>query len=153
KARPRRGLGEPDRNRSNGAASAAPFRLYVMTVRRLVLLTLLALLVPAAPAGAIGALVPAYTDSAANPVSQPIFVTAPPGDTSRLFIVERQGIIRVAVGGVVQDAAFLDIHTRVTETGEAGLLSMAFAPDYATSGLFYVYFVQHSDGAIPLQEL
>jgi glucose/arabinose dehydrogenase len=66
----------------------------------------------------------------------PVYVTAPPGDTKRVFVVEQGGKIRI----VGRKAPFLDISAGVTSGGEQGLLSMAFAPDYATSGLFYVYF-------------
>ena len=72
--------------------------------------------------------------------SSPVYVTAPPGDTSRLFVVEQAGRIRLIKDGVVQGTPFLDISGLVTAGGERGLLSMAFAPDYATSGLYYVYF-------------
>jgi hypothetical protein len=73
----------------------------------------------------------------------PVFLTAPPGDP-RLFVVEQPGRIRVvAANGVVQSisAPFLDIVGRVQAGGEQGLLGLAFAPDYATSGIFYVYYV------------
>jgi glucose/arabinose dehydrogenase len=70
--------------------------------------------------------------------SKPIFVTAPPGDTSRVFVVERAGTIQVVSGGVRKQ--FLDITPSVDTTQERGLLSMAFAPDYATSGLLYVFY-------------
>jgi glucose/arabinose dehydrogenase len=93
-------------------------------------------------------LVPAFSGSA----TAPIYVTAPPGDSTRLFVVERGGRIRVAVDGVMQGTPFLDISSRVTTTGEGGLLSMAFAPDYATSRKFYVYFVQKSDGHIHVEQ-
>jgi glucose/arabinose dehydrogenase len=68
---------------------------------------------------------------------QPIFVTAPPGD-SRLFVVERPGRIQVLHNGTVTE--FLDIQTRTTIDGERGLLSMAFDPNYASNGLFYVFY-------------
>jgi glucose/arabinose dehydrogenase len=90
-------------------------------------------------------LVSPYTDSVVAPVDTPIYVTAPPGDSSRLFVVERGGRIRVAVNGLMRDTPFLDITSRVYTSGEAGLLSMAFAPDYATSGKFYVYFIEKPD--------
>lgn len=98
----------------------------------------------AAPASASLTLVPAYTDSAVAPVKLPIFVTAPPdpGD-SRLFVVERGGRIRVVVNGVVQDTPFLDIRSSVyPRDSESGMLSMAFAPNYSSTGLFYVYYVE-----------
>ena len=68
---------------------------------------------------------------------QPIFATSPPGDP-RLFVVERPGFIQVLHNGTVSQ--FLDIHDRTTNDGERGLLSMAFDPNYASNGLFYVYY-------------
>ncbi len=76
--------------------------------------------------------------------SSPTYVTAPPGDEQRLFVVERRGRIRVMRAGRKLAAPFLDISSSVRTDGERGLLSMAFAPDYATSGLFYVYFTGRS---------
>jgi glucose/arabinose dehydrogenase len=74
----------------------------------------------------------------------PVYVTAPPGDRRRLFVVEQGGRIRVLVDGRRRATPFLDIAGQVTAGGEQGLLSMAFAPDYATSGLFYVYFTDRN---------
>jgi glucose/arabinose dehydrogenase len=71
---------------------------------------------------------------------QPLYLTSPPGDTSRLFVVEQPGRIRIVRGGRVRRAPFLDIRSLVTSGGEQGLLSVAFPPDYATSGRFYVYY-------------
>jgi glucose/arabinose dehydrogenase len=68
----------------------------------------------------------------------PLYVTAPPGDRRRIFVVEQGGTIRVVRGGRKLAAPFLDIRSKVVSGGEQGLLSMAFAPDYARSGLFYV---------------
>jgi glucose/arabinose dehydrogenase len=116
------------------------------------MLAMCAGLATSAPAQAALSFQPAYTDSVAKPVNTPIFVTAPPGDSSRLFVVERGGRIRIAVNGVIQDTPFLDISSRVQTAGEGGLLSMAVAPDYATSGKFYVYFIQKSDGHIRVEE-
>jgi glucose/arabinose dehydrogenase len=74
----------------------------------------------------------------------PVFVTAPPGDRRRLFVVEQAGRVRVMVGGRLRATPFLDIRSQVTAGGEQGLLSIAFAPDYKTSGRFYVYFTDRS---------
>jgi glucose/arabinose dehydrogenase len=74
----------------------------------------------------------------------PDHVTAPPGDRRRIFVVEQGGTIRVLVGGKRRATPFLDIRDRVAAGGERGLLSMAFAPDYATSGLFYVYYTDRN---------
>jgi glucose/arabinose dehydrogenase len=72
--------------------------------------------------------------------SSPVYVTSPPGDSRRLFVVEQEGVIRVVRDGRKLSAPFLDIRDRVTCCGEQGLLSMAFAPDYARTGRFYVYY-------------
>ena len=74
----------------------------------------------------------------------PVFVTAPPGDRRRLFVVEQAGRVRVMVGGRLRGAPFLDIRSQVTAGSEQGLLSLAFAPDYARSGRFYVYFTDNA---------
>jgi glucose/arabinose dehydrogenase len=70
--------------------------------------------------------------------SQPVFVTAPPGDTSRLFVVEKAGKIVVVRNGSTLATPFLDLSSRVSTGGEQGLLSMAFDPRYKTNGRFYV---------------
>jgi glucose/arabinose dehydrogenase len=69
---------------------------------------------------------------------RPVYVAAPPGDTSRLFVVEKGGVIRVLKDGALLPAPFLDISPLVSGGGEQGLLSMAFDPRYAANGRFYV---------------
>lgn len=60
----------------------------------------------------------------------------------RLFIVEQRGTIKaVGADGLVIGTLFLDIQDRVNdEENEQGLLGLAFAPDYATSGYFYLHY-------------
>src|SRR4051812_46325309 len=70
----------------------------------------------------------------------PTYVTSPPGDRDRLMVVEQSGRIMVIRDGVTLPKPFLDIRARVTAGGEQGLLSVAFPPAYARTGLFYVYF-------------
>lgn len=72
--------------------------------------------------------------------ARPVFATSPPGDEHRLFVVEQTGVVRQLVDGVLLDQPFLDISHLVQVVTETGLLSLAFAPDYAKSGLFYVFF-------------
>ncbi|MDQ3935720.1 MAG: PQQ-dependent sugar dehydrogenase, partial [Actinomycetota bacterium] len=97
------------------------------------LLALLVCLAAAAPAAAAPRLTPVGS------FDQPVFLTAPPQDPQRLFVVEKPGRVKVIVdGGAPQ--TFLDIAAEVDEQGEEGLLSIAFAPDYATSRRFYAYF-------------
>jgi glucose/arabinose dehydrogenase len=71
---------------------------------------------------------------------EPVFVTAPRRDRRRLFVVEQGGRIRVVRDGRKLARPFLDLRSRVLAGGERGLLSLAFAPDYAGSRRFYVYF-------------
>ena len=71
---------------------------------------------------------------------QPVYLTAPRGDTSRLFVVEKTGAIRIVKDGAVLPQPFLDISGQVSRGGEQGLLSMAFDPRYATNRRFYVNY-------------
>ena len=75
----------------------------------------------------------------ASGLSQPLYVTAAPGDTSRLFIVEKGGLIKILDlnSGQVLATPFLTVPVNVAS--ERGLLGLAFDPDYATNGAFYVY--------------
>jgi glucose/arabinose dehydrogenase len=80
----------------------------------------------------------------ASGLSQPLFATAPPRDYNRLFIVLQTGqvyILNLATGAR-NATPFLNIQSRLTSTsGEQGLLGMAFDPNYATNGKFYLNFV------------
>jgi glucose/arabinose dehydrogenase len=71
---------------------------------------------------------------------QPVWLTAPPGDTHRLFVVEKTGRIMILKNGRKLARPFLSLRGRVTTGSEQGLLSMAFSPDYAKTGRFYVDF-------------
>ena len=70
--------------------------------------------------------------------AQPVYVAAPRGDTSRLFVVEKTGRIRIVKDGSVIARPFLDLSGIVTSDGERGLLSVAFDPRYAANRRFYV---------------
>jgi glucose/arabinose dehydrogenase len=74
----------------------------------------------------------------------PMYVTSPSNDPHRLFVVERSGDVRVLVDGMEQPAPFLDIHAAVSQSGERGMSTIAFPPDYATSGHAYVYYTDIS---------
>jgi hypothetical protein len=76
--------------------------------------------------------------------ASPTYVTSPRGDRQRRFVVERAGRIRVLVGRRKLRAPFLDIRRLVQTGGESGLLSIAFAPDYASTRRFYVYYTDNS---------
>lgn len=86
---------------------------------------------------------PAAFDVGLEPVAEgfenPLFVTHA-GD-ERLFVLEQAGTIRIVQRGVVVETPFLDLTDRVGSSGsEQGLLGLAFAPNYAESGLFYVNY-------------
>jgi glucose/arabinose dehydrogenase len=73
--------------------------------------------------------------------NQPLFVAAVPDGSGRVFVVERGGRVRILnpATGAVAATAFLDVSAETTTDGERGLLGFAVAPDFAASGLFYVY--------------
>ncbi len=88
-------------------------------------------------------------------VNRPVFVTHAPGDHSRIFIVEQkptttQGRIRVydLLNQQLLSTPFITI-TGITGSGnEQGLLGLAFHPNYAENGYFYVYFTQGSSSFV-----
>jgi glucose/arabinose dehydrogenase len=84
--------------------------------------------------------------------SQPIFVTSAPDNPDRLFVVERKGrIVQVQNGA---RSTFADIGTLVTTSGEGGLLSIAFSPDFAQSGRFFVFYTgKEEPGEIHVAEM
>ncbi len=79
------------------------------------------------------------------------FAASPPGDTDRLMVVRQDGMVLLFKDGMRQTRPFLDIRNVVGAEGEKGLLSIAFAPDYASSGRFYAYFTNR-DGNIRVVE-
>jgi glucose/arabinose dehydrogenase len=74
----------------------------------------------------------------AQGLSQPVYVASPPGDTHRLFIVEKGGTIRIMKDGTLRATPFLDLTAEVSTATEQGLLSLAFSPTYATDRRIYV---------------
>jgi len=76
----------------------------------------------------------------ASGLSDPVFLTAPANDSTRLFVVEKTGQIRIIRNGVLLPTPFLDLTDSVSTGSEQGLLGFAFYPDYATSGRFLVSY-------------
>ena len=70
--------------------------------------------------------------------NQPLFVAPVPGSNERVFVVEKGGTIRI-LNPDGSGSLFLDISSDVSSQGERGLLGLATAADFATSGIFYVY--------------
>ncbi|MCP4684411.1 MAG: glucose dehydrogenase [bacterium] len=96
------------------------------------------------PAESVPAQTPLTTVEIADGLQSPVLLTFAPGDTSRLFVVEQSGSIRLIKSGVTQSTPFLDIRSRVSSGGERGLLGLAFHPRYSENGFFYVYYTASS---------
>jgi len=62
--------------------------------------------------------------------------------SSRLFMVEQRGRVFILKNGVTMETPFLSMQSSLSNANEQGLLSLAFAPDYADSGYFYVWYTQ-----------
>jgi glucose/arabinose dehydrogenase len=70
----------------------------------------------------------------------PVFVAQPPGERRDMYVVEQGGRVMLVDDGEVAPEPFLDLSDETIAAGEQGLLSIAFAPDYRSSGRFYVDF-------------
>lgn len=87
----------------------------------------------------------------ASGLEQPLYLTAPAGD-ARLFIVERPGRVRIVANGTLLAQPFADIAAKTTTSGERGLLSMAFDPQYRQNGRFYLYYTD-TNGDIAIDRM
>lgn len=96
---------------------------------------------------------PMGTTRVAFGLNRPIFATHAPGDTDRLFFVEQRGVIRILDlnTNTVLGAAFLNIDAlvpNISGNDERGLLGLAFHPDYANNGYFFVNYINNSSDTI-----
>lgn len=81
-------------------------------------------------------------------LDQPLYLThEPSGDPGRLFVLERDGRVRIIEDGVLLEQPFLDFSSKVAQGGEQGALGLAFAPDYADSGRFYLHYSDSEAGS------
>lgn len=128
---------------SNGAPAGGHWRR--LTLATLLCATLALLAGPLNPARAGSAITNVVATKVGGDFDQAIFASAAPGYGRLLFVVERAGVIRVMRGDQQLRKPFLNIRDRVDTTGEGGLLSVAFPPDYRRSGRFYVYFTDNSN--------
>ncbi len=78
----------------------------------------------------------------------PLYVCAPPGDTSRIFVPEQHGMIKIVdlATNTVLPTPFLDITAIVGQGQGTGILGMTFDPNYAVNGHFYVSYTTDSGG-------
>ena len=116
-------------------------------------ISVLALVLPLAACGGGGAIDESglhleRIDGALD-LNTPLFLTSPPGDSARLFVVEKGGRIKVvnkATSSLI--GVFLDITGLVSTGSEQGLLGMAFDPQYATNRRFYVSYTDTSGDSV-----
>ena len=94
---------------------------------------------PASAAEAGGAFERVFPDLS---FERPLFLTAAPGDAQRLYVVEQGGrVLAFDPRAATKTSVFLDLRGKVSRQGEEeGLLGLAFHPQYAANGLFYVYY-------------
>src|SRR4051794_23064021 len=82
-------------------------------------------------------------------LKKPISIVQPPGDTARLFVTEQDGKIRIVQDGKLLDAPFLDLSGILTSKDlEQGLLALAFHPNYAENGLFFVTYTAPDNSVV-----
>ena len=74
----------------------------------------------------------------------PLDLQSVPGDSSRLFVVEQGGRIRVVRGGALVASPFMDISARISSGGERGLLGLAFHPQFMSNGRFFVNYTDRA---------
>lgn len=120
-------------------------RFYCVFHRYLVILIVLA----SATGAAIDAIAGlAGLERVATGLNRPIYVTHAPGDRERLFIVEKTGTIKIfnIATGTINATPFLTIPDTDFSNNEEGLLGLAFHPDYATNGRFFVNVTVDDDG-------
>ena len=83
--------------------------------------------------------------------SSPVEITNAHDGSQRIFVVQQSGKIRIIKGGAVLATPFIDLGATgldaIAAGGEQGLLGIAFHPQYATNGQFYVNYTRKSDGA------
>lgn len=77
----------------------------------------------------------------ADGLADPVNISAPNDGSGRVFVVERIGRVRIIEDGELLEEPFLNIQDSVkTDFLEQGLLGLAFHPDYAENGRFFVYY-------------
>lgn len=100
------------------------------------------LLMAAAPSDA-ATLPPGFAETkVADGLNPTTMSFAPDG---RLFLCEKQGLLRVIEGGKLLPKPVLDITAKVDAWNERGLLSVCFDPDFARNGWIYVYYTHNRD--------
>ena len=121
-------------------------------MRHIIFPSLLAMASPGCDTGPVipgpGTPPPAATGARLREVAigleSPLFLTSPPGELNRLFVVEKTGKIRIIRDEALVPTPFLDLSGKVSNGSEQGLLGLAFHPQYAGNGLFLVNYTNTS---------
>jgi glucose/arabinose dehydrogenase len=82
---------------------------------------------------------------------RPLDITHAGDGSGRLFVVEKRGMVWIVLDEQRLSIPFLDISDRVGNLSEAGLLSMAFPPDFAEQGYFFVHYNSKENVVAPDQ--
>ncbi|WP_437870933.1 PQQ-dependent sugar dehydrogenase [Sorangium sp. So ce363] len=102
-------------------------------------------------------------------LATPVFLASPPGDRSRMFVLEKDGVVRLIKDGVLRSTPFLDLRGGTScppsppasanplvcapsPTAEGGLLGMAFHPRYAENGRFWLFYTAAPRGNVTIAE-
>ncbi len=88
------------------------------------------------------------TTSVATGLTKPMQVAFAPGDDTRLYVIEQRGIVKLIKNGALQTTAFLNIDAVVPEQTYSGLLGIAFHPNYAANGRFFLFHTTGTTAAI-----
>jgi glucose/arabinose dehydrogenase len=81
-------------------------------------------------------------------LTNPIGIVDAQDGSDRLFVIEQTGQIRIVQNGRLLNTPFLDIADRLVSGGEQGLLGLAFPPDYASKGHFYVHYTDRTGDTV-----
>jgi glucose/arabinose dehydrogenase len=80
-------------------------------------------------------------------LNSPLYLTSAKDGTKRLFVVQQGGIIKVVQPGSNMPTDFINISSKIVSGGERGLLGLAFHPQFAANGYFFVNYTRSGDGA------
>lgn len=97
------------------------------------------------------ALPPVRLTEVATGLAAPVEIVNANDASSRLFILEQKGRIRVMRDGKVLERPFIDVTAKVASGGERGLLGLAFDPHFNANGAFYVYYTAAHTGAVTIE--
>jgi glucose/arabinose dehydrogenase len=78
----------------------------------------------------------------ANTFAQPLCLRTPPGETNRMFVLEKTGLIQMVtnIGAASpRKSTYMNLQSGLSTSSEQGLLGLAFHPQFQSNGYFYIY--------------